>query len=240
MSPYELPYRIIRAAMLSAIAVVAFAAALEYVKGPKAPLPTIERLRHTPATTPTPTPASVAPGKATPKPPRRTPHHRKTAAASTLRTPPPSVEASAANGQRAEARPHATATRPQLAAANTQLAGVAPRLPVRRVGDMEWEMDRHYAIESVEQPSPETAGAMLMPVYENRQPIGLRLRGVRAGSLYRAMGLYSGDVLLAVNGREIDSPNRMLELYQAMRGHERFELELARRGQRRTHVYVLR
>lgn len=113
-------------------------------------------------------------------------------------------------------------------------------LPVERIGDDAFALDRQYAIEVIENPSPETFGAQVRPVRRGLGTTGLRLLGVRRGSLYAALGLRSGDVLQGVNGRAIDGPNRLMELYQALRDEDRFALEVRRGRETRTFSYELR
>lgn len=72
--------------------------------------------------------------------------------------------------------------------------------------------------------------ARVIPNYKDGKYQGFKLVGVRPGSLYRALGIRSGDVIVKINGRVLDSPNRALELFSALKDEVIMVLELSRRG----------
>lgn len=80
----------------------------------------------------------------------------------------------------------------------------------------------------------------VVPNYVNGQPRGFRLQGIRSGSIFSAIGIRNGDVIVGVNGTEIDSPQRALELYQAMLQQDQVTMEILRRGRSQTIRYNIR
>jgi general secretion pathway protein C len=72
--------------------------------------------------------------------------------------------------------------------------------------------------------------ARVIPHYRDGKPQGFKLVGVRPGSLYSHIGIRSGDVLKAVNGDEISSPNKALEMYEKLKNSSNVTLEIERRG----------
>ena len=59
---------------------------------------------------------------------------------------------------------------------------------------------------------------------------GFKLIGVRPNSLYRNIGIRSGDVILQVNGEEMNSPSKVLELFNRLQSESRIVLSITRRG----------
>jgi general secretion pathway protein C len=50
-------------------------------------------------------------------------------------------------------------------------------------------------------------------------------------SLYAKLGIQNGDVIRRINGYEMNSPDRALEVYQKVRDAVRIEIDLERRGE---------
>ncbi len=71
----------------------------------------------------------------------------------------------------------------------------------------------------------------IRPYFENGQPAGLSLTGVRPNSIFQKMGIRSGDVLLAVDGEEIRSVDDVVNLYEKIGAADGVGLQIKRRGQ---------
>ncbi len=80
----------------------------------------------------------------------------------------------------------------------------------------------------------------VVPHYKDNQYQGFKLVGVRPGSLYRAIGIRSGDVITSVNGTKIDSPNKALELFEQLKNSSNISVEIERRGQPKTLGYTIK
>ncbi|TNF29413.1 MAG: PDZ domain-containing protein, partial [Deltaproteobacteria bacterium] len=83
-------------------------------------------------------------------------------------------------------------------------------------------------------------GGRVVPAYRDGAYHGIKLVGVRSGSLFRALGLRSGDVVTAVNGQPIDSPARGLELYDALQSASDITVRIERHGRDETLRYTMR
>jgi general secretion pathway protein C len=68
----------------------------------------------------------------------------------------------------------------------------------------------------------------------------LKLSGVGEEGVFAALGLRDGDLLLAVNGRSLATPDSALSAYSALRSSSRVSLLLARAGARVRMDYVIR
>ena len=84
---------------------------------------------------------------------------------------------------------------------------------------------------------PESVGAQSTHIAVERAPdgstIGLRITGVGRDSALRDAGIRNGDVLVAVNGETVDSPQRGVAMYQRLSTSSGVSVELLRRGERR-------
>ncbi len=58
--------------------------------------------------------------------------------------------------------------------------------------------------------------ARVVPYYRDNSYVGIKLLGVQPGSLYRALGISSGDIVLAINGVALDSPAKVLPIVEAI------------------------
>ena len=77
--------------------------------------------------------------------------------------------------------------------------------------------------------------ARFMPV-----PGGIGISAIKPGSLLAKAGAQNGDVLRRVNGFELSSPDKLLELYGKLKDSHRFEVELDRGGQHVRKIVELR
>ena len=68
---------------------------------------------------------------------------------------------------------------------------------------------------------------------------GFKLVALKAGSIYEKLGLKRGDIIKGVNGEPVDSPQKGMELYQALKSAENIQLEITRGGQSTTLNYSL-
>ena len=73
--------------------------------------------------------------------------------------------------------------------------------------------------------------ARIVPSFSNGKANGFKLFSIRPNSIYAKIGLQNGDVIQKVNGYEINSPEKGLELFQKLRDGRSVNLELMRRGQ---------
>ena len=77
----------------------------------------------------------------------------------------------------------------------------------------------------------------IRPHTENGQAAGLMLSSIQRGSIFRRMGLRSGDVITGVNGNSLVSVDDALKLYENMKSSSNMSIEIKRRGRTRTIDY---
>ena len=77
----------------------------------------------------------------------------------------------------------------------------------------------------------------IRPNFRNGKPDGLRLTGIRPNSIFYNMGLKSGDILMGVNGKNIESVDDVFKLYQNLQSSSSIQLQIKRRGLLKTIDY---
>ena len=127
------------------------------------------------------------------------------------------------------------------ASAATPAPAAADPFPdrIRKIDDHTYEVDRSL-VRDLFSGAVGTAGARIVPVTKDGKLEGLRLFGVRAGSITAALGLKNGDVLQAVNGARIESANTLLTMYAQLDTLNNVELAGTRAGKPLTLMLRLR
>jgi general secretion pathway protein C len=82
--------------------------------------------------------------------------------------------------------------------------------------------------------------ARLIPNTVEGKQEGFMVREVRPEGVYAKLGLRNGDVLLRVNEFSISDPETALQVFTALKGMERVELDILRNGSRMTLTYLIR
>ncbi|MFT3914357.1 MAG: type II secretion system protein GspC [Anaeromyxobacteraceae bacterium] len=106
-----------------------------------------------------------------------------------------------------------------------QLAGV------RTVGPNKYEIERKVIDTTLSDLNKIATQARIVPSFKNGQSNGFKLFSIQPGSLYSAIGVENGDVIQRINGYEINSPEKGLELYSKLKESQQVSIELERAGQ---------
>jgi general secretion pathway protein C len=101
-------------------------------------------------------------------------------------------------------------------------------------------VDRAAVQAALADPKQIMTDARLLPnMVEGRQE-GFVIREIRPGGVYQSLGLRNGDVLLRVNEFDISDPETALQVFTALRGMDKVELDIVRGGSRMTLTYAIR
>ena len=77
----------------------------------------------------------------------------------------------------------------------------------------------------------------IRPHYKDGQSDGLTLSGIRSNSIFGEMGFRNGDVIVGVDGKNIESVDDALSLYENLQSAERVQVQIRRRGRLQTIDY---
>ena len=147
-------------------------------------------------------------------------------------------------GDQASSGPGARAPRPGAAAASvqpTQSLEARIQTAVEQLAPNEFSVDREVLQEVTQnQAMMQQQAPQIQPVYRDGRPAGFQLGNVRMDSIFGRIGIRSGDVIRAVNGQALDSPQRALDFYERLGSQSEVRLDIERRGRTQTLTYRLR
>lgn len=102
---------------------------------------------------------------------------------------------------------------------------------VRQVADNRYDIEKNVIDSTLSNLNQIATQARIVPSFKNGVANGFKLFSIQPGSLYASIGIENGDVIQRVNGYEINSPEKALELYQKLRESTHVTIELERGGQ---------
>jgi general secretion pathway protein C len=108
--------------------------------------------------------------------------------------------------------------------------GAAPMTGIRSVGDDKYEVSRSVIDQQLSNLSTISTQARIVPSFKNGVANGFKLFSIQPGSLYASMGIENGDVIQRINGYEINSPDRALELLTKLKETSHVVIEAERGG----------
>jgi general secretion pathway protein C len=82
--------------------------------------------------------------------------------------------------------------------------------------------------------------ARVRPHFKDGQPDGLSISRIKKGSFFSKLGLRDGDIIQAIDNKEIESPDDIMDLYKKLQSGSSVGVQVDRRGQRQTMNYTFR
>jgi general secretion pathway protein C len=101
---------------------------------------------------------------------------------------------------------------------------------VNKVSDTEFEIDKKVVDKILENPMSVARGARIVPSIKNGKANGFKLYAIRPSSVYAKIGLMNGDTIHSINGFELSSPDKALEVYTKVREATSLSVNATRRG----------
>lgn len=111
---------------------------------------------------------------------------------------------------------------------------------IKKLDDTTFEISKELVAKVTENPMAFMKGARVVPAMKNGKPEGIKLYAIRPSSPYAKLGLTNGDTLTSVNGFELTSAEKGLEIYQKLRSSTSLEVEVIRRGKPVTLKYSIK
>jgi len=101
-------------------------------------------------------------------------------------------------------------------------------------------LDRQEITESLDNIGDILSQVRVEPYMQGGKAAGLQVSDISPGSIFASMGLEDGDVVQAVNNRQIKSPDDVVAFYQDLKSASRLNLLITRDGRRRVLNYNIR
>lgn len=133
------------------------------------------------------------------------------------------------------AKPATTSARAKPRAAKRQVAE-----GVRKISDTSFQIERSVINKKLKNLGSLGQQARVVPNYHNGKYDGFRMIGMRGDSLFAGIGMKNGDIIKVINGNRIDSPNKALALYEALKNKSRLTVQIERGGMLKTLRYIVR
>jgi general secretion pathway protein C len=106
-----------------------------------------------------------------------------------------------------------------------------PGNPVSRVSDNRYSVPKSYVDGALTNMNAIATQARIVPSFKNGVGNGFKIFSIQPNSLYSNIGVENGDVLQRINGYDINSPDKALEVYSKLRESNHVTLEIERNGQ---------
>jgi general secretion pathway protein C len=111
---------------------------------------------------------------------------------------------------------------------------------IKKIDDNHYEISKDLVDKVLLNPMGFTKGARVVPAMANGKPNGFKLYSIRPGTVYAKLGLENGDTLSAINGMDLTSAEKALEVYTKLRDATTLEVTLTRRNKPDTITYSIR
>ena len=111
---------------------------------------------------------------------------------------------------------------------------------IKKIDDSTYEIDKSLVEKVLLNPMAIAKGARVVPAMNNGKPDGFKLYAIRPDSAFAKLGLTNGDTLKQINGFELTSADKALEVYTKLREATSLEVEVQRRGKPVTLKYTIR
>jgi general secretion pathway protein C len=111
---------------------------------------------------------------------------------------------------------------------------------IKALGENDYEVPRTEIDRTLANLNDVAMQARIVPAFKDGQAQGFKLFSIRPDSIYSKIGVQNGDVIKRINGFELNSPEKALEVYTKLKEASRIEIELERNGSSIRKNYTIR
>jgi general secretion pathway protein C len=111
---------------------------------------------------------------------------------------------------------------------------------IKKLGEHAYEIQRQTLESVLGNMNLLSRSARIVPEIRDGKAAGFRLYSVRPDGPFAKIGMQNGDVISSINGLEITSPEKALEVYAKLKSASHLSLGLERNGQKVTKDYTIR
>ena len=99
---------------------------------------------------------------------------------------------------------------------------------IRATGENDYEIPRTEIDRTLANLNDVAMQARIVPAFKDGQAQGFKLFSIRPDSIYSKIGVQNGDVIKRINGFELNSPEKALEVYTKLKEASRIEIDIER------------
>jgi len=111
---------------------------------------------------------------------------------------------------------------------------------VKKISESEYQVNRDLLDKVLADTNLLARSARIVPNIVDGKPNGFKLYAIRPNSVYASIGLQNGDAVQSINGYDMSSPDKALEVYTKLRRANHLSVAITRRGQTQTLDYTIR
>ena len=111
---------------------------------------------------------------------------------------------------------------------------------VASTGAGSYVIDQRALSAALDNPAQAMSDARLLPSQKEGKVEGFKASEVKPNGVFAMIGIKNGDVLLRLNDFPMDSPDKALQSFIALKGQSRLKLDIIRDGQPQTFNYDIR
>ncbi len=101
---------------------------------------------------------------------------------------------------------------------------------VKQLSDNDYEIPRAEIDKTLSNLNDVAMQARIVPAFKDGQAQGFKLFSIRPDSIYTKIGIQNGDVIKRINGFDLNSPEKALEIYSKLKESSRIDIEVERNG----------
>lgn len=101
---------------------------------------------------------------------------------------------------------------------------------VKQVGENDYEIPRAEIDKTLANLNDVAMQARIVPAFKDGVAQGFKLFSIRPDSIYSKIGIQNGDVIKRINGFDLNSPEKALEVYSKLKESARIDIEVERNG----------
>jgi general secretion pathway protein C len=111
---------------------------------------------------------------------------------------------------------------------------------IKKLGDHNYELKRNTLESVLGNMALLSRSARIVPEMKDGKAAGFRLFAVRPDGPFAMIGMQNGDIISSINGLEITSPEKALEVYAKLKSASHLSLGMERNSQKITKEYNIR
>jgi general secretion pathway protein C len=101
---------------------------------------------------------------------------------------------------------------------------------IHKVSDTEFNVERSVVDDILENQAQLMRSARIVPEKDGDKVVGIRMFGIRQGTLLNHLGMQNGDRLESINGFPMSDPQKALEAYGRLRTASSLKVQINRKG----------